>query len=134
MIITELTHHYHECKTSFISHNKLHDHIYTECKSSVQSSSSSVFKNSKSTIIKSVIKSKKLFKYSFKKWHYITIRLYLTNSAKIDESCLDSDCLIILINQKFLKIQNKKTVILIKTTSILIRDFDQNKHNVTKFI
>ena len=67
MIIIEFTYHYHECKTSFISHNKLHDHIHTECKLLVQSSSSSVFKNSKSIIIESVIKSKKLLKYSFRK-------------------------------------------------------------------
>ena len=53
---------------------------------------------------------------------------------KIDESCLDSGCLIILIDQKFLKIQNEKTVILIKTISTSVRDFDQNKHDVTEFI
>ena len=67
MTIAESIHHCHECKTSFISHNKLHDHIHTECKLSVQSSSSSVFKNSKLIIIESVIKSKKLLRYSFKK-------------------------------------------------------------------
>ena len=67
MMIIEFTHHCHKCKTFFVSHNKLHDHICIKCKSSVQSLSSSVFKNSKSTIIKSVIKSKKLSEYSFRK-------------------------------------------------------------------
>ena len=52
---------------------------------------------------------------------------------KIDEFCLDFNCSIILINQKFLKVQNKKTVILIKTTSTSVRDFDQNKHDIMKF-
>src|SRR5947207_8957202 len=28
MMIAESTYHCHECKTSFISHNKLHDHIH----------------------------------------------------------------------------------------------------------
>src|SRR5438034_6745385 len=67
MIIAEFTHHCHECKTSFISHNKLHDHIHIKCKSSVLSSSSTVSENSKPTIIKLRIKSKKLFRYSFRK-------------------------------------------------------------------
>ena len=66
MIIIESTYYYYECKTCFIFNNKLHNHIHTECKSLAQSDSA-VLKNSKSTIIKSVIKSKKLFKYSFKK-------------------------------------------------------------------
>src|SRR5204863_10150792 len=74
MMIAESIHHYHECKTFFISHNKLHDHICTECKLSIQSSSSSVLKNSKSTII------------------------------------------------------------LIKTISTSVRDFDQNKYSIMKFI
>ena len=67
MMIAKSTHHCHECKTSFVSHNKLHDHICTECKLLIQSLSSSVLKNSKSMIIKSVIKSKKLSRYSFRK-------------------------------------------------------------------
>jgi len=41
--------------------------------------------------------------------------------------------LIILINQKFLNLQNENTVILIKIISILVRDFDQNKNNITEF-
>src|SRR5438034_3725241 len=45
MIITESTHYCHKCKTFFISHNKLHDHICTECKLLIQSSNSSVLKN-----------------------------------------------------------------------------------------
>src|SRR5204863_8937955 len=28
MMIAESTHHCHECKIFFVSHNKLHDHIY----------------------------------------------------------------------------------------------------------
>src|SRR5207248_410488 len=67
MTIAESTHHCHECKTSFISHNKLHDHIHTECKLLIQSLSSTVFENSESTIIKSRVKSKKLSEYSFRK-------------------------------------------------------------------
>src|SRR5436190_1507329 len=57
MIITEFTHHCHECKTSFVSHNKLHDHIHTECKSSVLSLSSTISENSKSMIIELRVKS-----------------------------------------------------------------------------
>ena len=67
MMIIESTHYCHKCKIFFISHNKLHDHIYTECKLLIQSLSSSVLKNSESMIIKSVIKSKKLLEYSFRK-------------------------------------------------------------------
>ena len=67
MMIAESTHYYYECKTSFVSHNKLHDHIHTECKLLIQSSSSDVLKNSKSIIIESVIKLKKLSEYSFRK-------------------------------------------------------------------
>ena len=67
MMIIESTHYCYKCKTFFISHNKLHDHIYTEYKLLIQSSSSSVLKNSKSTIIKSKVKSKKLSEYSFRK-------------------------------------------------------------------
>ena len=66
IMIIESTHYCHECKTCFISHNKLHNHIHIKCKSSAQSDST-VSENSKSTIIKSVIKLKKLFEYSFKK-------------------------------------------------------------------
>ena len=67
MIITESTYHCYKCKTSFVSHNKLHDHIHIKCKSSVLSSSSTVSENSKSMIIKSKIKLKKLSEYSFRK-------------------------------------------------------------------
>ena len=67
MMIAESTYHYHEYKTSFISHNKLHDHICTECKLSVLSLSLTVFENSESIIIELMIKSKKLSEYSFKK-------------------------------------------------------------------
>jgi len=67
MMIIESTHHYHECKTFFVSHNKLHDHICTECKLLIQSLSSSVSENNKSMIIESMIKSKKLSEYSFRK-------------------------------------------------------------------
>ena len=67
MIITEFTHHCHKCKTFFVSHNKLHDHICIKCKLSVLLLSSTISENSKSTIIKSMMKLKKLFEYSFKK-------------------------------------------------------------------
>ena len=67
MMIAESTHHCHKCKTSFVSHNKLHDHIHIKCKLLILSSSSTVSENSESTIIKSVIKSKKLSEYSFRK-------------------------------------------------------------------
>src|SRR5436190_3364162 len=46
MIIVESTHHCHKCKTSFVSHNKLHDHICIKCKLLILSSSSTVFENS----------------------------------------------------------------------------------------
>ena len=134
MIITEFTHHCHECKTFFVSHNKLHDHICIKCKLLILSLSPTVSENSESTIIESRIKSKKLFRYSFRKWCYVIIRLYLANSIKIDESCLDFDCLIILINWKFLNLQNENMIILIKMISTSVRDFDQNKYDVTKFI
>ena len=75
-------------------------------------------------IIESMIKSKKLLEYSFRKWCYITIKFYLADSAKIDESCLDFDCLIILIDWKFLNLQNENAVILTKIISILMKDFD----------
>ena len=45
-------------KTFFISHNKLHDHIHIKCKLLILSSSSTVSENSKSMIIKSIIKLK----------------------------------------------------------------------------
>ena len=67
MMIAESTHHCHECKTSFISYNKLHDHICIKCKSLILLSSSTVSENSKSTIIKLRVKLKKLLKYSFRK-------------------------------------------------------------------
>src|SRR5436190_2333393 len=67
IMIAEFIHYYHECKTSFISHNKLHDYIHIKCKLLIQSLSLSVFENSKLIIIKSVIKSKKLSEYSFRK-------------------------------------------------------------------
>src|SRR5436190_16762245 len=67
MIIAESTHYCHKCKTFFVSHNKLHDHIHIECKSLILSSSSTASENSESMIIELRIKSKKLFKYSFKK-------------------------------------------------------------------
>ena len=67
MIIAESIHHCHECKIFFVSHNKLHDHIHTECKSLILSLSSTVSENSESMIIKSMIKSKKLLRYSFRK-------------------------------------------------------------------
>ena len=67
MTIAESTHYCYECKASFISHNKLHDHICTECKLLILSPSSTVSENSKSMIIKSMIKSKKLSEYSFRK-------------------------------------------------------------------
>ena len=85
-------------------------------------------------IIKSVIKSKKLSKYSFRKWYYVTIKFYLTDSIKIKKSCLDSDYSITSINHKILKIQNENIVILIKTISTSIRNFDQNKYDIIKFI
>ncbi len=66
MMIAESIHHCHKCKTSFVSHNKLHDHIHTEYKSLILSSSPTVSENSKSTIIKSRVKLKKLLKYSFR--------------------------------------------------------------------
>ena len=133
MIIIESTYHCHECKTFFVSHNKLHDYIHIKYKLSVLSSSSTVSENSESIIIKSKIKSKKLFKYSFKKWCYVIIRFYLANSAKIDKSCLDFSYSIILINWKFLNLQNENTIILTKIISTSVRNFDQNKHNITKF-
>ena len=67
MTIAESTHYCHECKTFFVSHNKLHDHICTECKLLILSLSSTVSENSKSMIIKLKIKSKKLSEYSFRK-------------------------------------------------------------------
>ena len=67
MTIAEFTYYCYKCKIFFISHNKLHDHIHIKCKLSVQSLNSAVFKNNKLIIIKSIIKSKKLSEYSFKK-------------------------------------------------------------------
>ncbi len=66
MMIAESTHYCHEYKTSFISHNKLHDHIHIKCKSLILSLSLTVSENSKPMIIKSRIKSKKLLRYSFR--------------------------------------------------------------------
>ena len=66
MIIIEFIHHCYECKTFFISYNKLHDHICIKCKLLILSSSSTVSEKSKSMIIELKVKLKKLFEYSFR--------------------------------------------------------------------
>ena len=66
IMIAKSTHYCHEYKTFFVSHNKLHDYICIKCKLLILSLSSTISENSKSTIIESIIKSKKLLEYSFK--------------------------------------------------------------------
>ena len=66
IIVAESTHYCHECKASFASHNKLHNYIQIECNSLALLSRLAIFKDGKSIIIKSVVKLKELFKYSFR--------------------------------------------------------------------
>ncbi len=142
--MTETQNGCHSCCKTFLFNNKLHKHVHDGCndkKLTKQKLSKAIqkaksIKLPESTLIRSIAS---LFpyvsiNYGFWGWRYTTALAKLTLTIKEELICLNTGCIMSLINRSFLKKQISD--ILIKWTSslIVIQELRTETHCCDKYI
>ena len=135
------------CCQSFASNNQLHKHLCSDCdyKTMMKATPKSVSK----VIISSVLI---LFKtlstyvkfnvtnwlssdsYEFWEWCYATANAQLSFTAENQLICLDTDCIMTLINRQFLMKQTSHTVICCMSSSISVWELSITIHQLSQYI
>ena len=124
------------CNVNFTSENALHKHILkcvTKLKLVWKESVSINFAKSDQ-----IIKSKTLVsmtkKFEFRIWNYATVKAQISQWESVHNMCINSECTMSLINQKFL-MENVSNVIIKKVnTSLTVRDISSVSHNAEEFV
>lgn len=129
------------CNESFIFNNHFHWHLQKKCikyikiyiiklkdKSSDKSSLFSFY------IRLSVINQKTNKDYRFHKWHYVTTDIKLSNNVFNESICLNTECIITLIDRNFLKSQTLIIKIECLSFSINVQKLESNTHQFSEYI
>ncbi len=120
------------CKQNFFSKNKLHLHLHAECQKQPKIQKSESLKNM-STFIKFTAKRKDIKGYEFKDWRYAIALTRLTSEEKNKLICLNTECIMSLVNKEFLMKQALKTIIKWMPSSIQIKGIETETHQCEKY-
>ena len=139
-----------KCSKIFSFNNQLHKHIrFKVClKSSMpvkqlhSSESDTTEKISQidgrqTQLIRFIVTTNDIDKsYSFRNWHYAMILISLKLNEDFKSVCFDTKCSVFLIDRQFVQQVIKALDILIKvmTSSISVREIDQNAHFIFEFV
>ncbi len=94
--------------------------------------------NSKTWVIKEYINIHQIHNkkkgYGFKGWRYATALTQLTSEEKNEPICLNTECIMSLVNRKFLMKQALKTIIKWMPSSIQIKGIEIRTHQCEKYM
>ena len=129
---------YCRCKKTFKFKNELHTHLQNDhgikkggdehalseknakAVSSIDASSPPIVETNHVKIVKSSIQKLNVMKgYTFRGWKYATAKARFTVNRELQDMCLDTGCIMSLINRQFLKSQSTGT--LVEKISTLIK-------------
>ena len=75
----------------------------------------------------------KLFDYVFRTWHYVIVMLKLNKRLKIVKICLNIECIMSIINRKFLLTQLLNCVIRFTLTFVIVHNIKIIQHVFLNF-
>jgi len=120
------------CKQNFPSKNKLHLHLHVGCQKQLKIQKPESSKNT-STFIKFTAKRKDIKGYGFKGWRYATALTQLTSKEKDELICLNTECIMSLVNKEFLMKQALKTTIKWMPSPIQVKGIGAEIHQCEKY-
>jgi hypothetical protein len=130
-----------KCKKRFASNNKLHRHV-RECrkiKSTIKFFESRLVEsfhlnNDVSRIITSTTKLDLIKNLTFRSWHFATFFARIFKEASLNELCVDSECIMSLIDRTYLMKILSHIKIHHVDDSVKIRDIDIAVHDCFEYI
>jgi len=120
------------CKQNFFSKNKLHLHLHAECQKQPKIQKPESLKNMP-TFVKFTVKREDIKGYRFKGWRYATTLTQLTSEEKNELICLNTECIMSLVNREFLMKQALKTIIKWMLLLIQIKGIEAETHQCEKY-
>lgn len=137
------------CHQKFSSNNQLHWHVQNSCTKPLKVTCNSA-------LLKPVLTPYTLFeptsmllkspayiqssatdistnRYEFWEWQYVIAQMWLTHSGDNNLICLDTECIMTLVNWQFLKEQAFNTVIQWMLSLITICELGSNTHESDKY-
>jgi len=120
------------CKQDFFSKNKLHLHLHAGCQKQLKIQKPEPLKNT-STFVKFTAKRKDIKGYGFRDWRYAMALIQLTSEEKNEFICLNTECIMSLVNREFLMKQALKTIIKWMSSSIQIKGIGAETHQCEKY-
>ena len=140
-LVTSLASQCRQCKASFSSNNRLHQHLRTKDKACAITRTSAFNNevdqdNFDTFIIESRIDFNKDIdsEYEFKEWQYAIIDLNLFKNESLLSECIDTDAEITLTDFKYFTSNFKDVSIRTITTLITIRDLNVQRHTINKYV
>ncbi len=127
-----------KCKKNFASNNKLHQHV-RECrqKSRKEILSIETFHIDETHVNRIIISSTKFDltkNLVFRSWHFVTFLDRISKNASLNELCVDTDCIMSLIDRAYLQKFLSSTKILHTDDFISVRDIDIVIHNCSEYV
>ncbi len=120
------------CKQNFSSKNKLHLHLHAGCQKQPKIWKPEPLKNT-STFVKFTAKREDIKGYRFKGWRYATALTRLISEEKDELICLNTECIMSLVNREFLMKQALKTIIKWMFLSIQVKDIEAETHQCEEY-
>ncbi len=120
------------CKQNFLSKNKLHLHLHAGCQKQLKIQKPEPLKNMP-TFIKFTAKRKDIKGYGFRGWRYATALTQLISKEKNELICLNTECIMSLVNREFLMKQALKTIIKWMFSQIQIKGIEAETHQCEKY-
>lgn len=132
------------CHESFVSNNKLHQHLRKECTKSYTASlpepcNNATIERNKDPLPSSYIKSSAVRQatnkgYGFRGWRYATAEARLSRFAPNEPTCLDTGCTMTLVDRNSLKGQAPSIRIERLPSPINVQGLGSNIHETGEFV
>jgi len=120
------------CKQNFLSKNKLHLHLHAGCQKQPKIQKPESPKNTP-TFIKFTAKREDTKGYEFRGWRYATALTRLTSKGKNEPICLNTECIMSLVNREFLMKQALKTTIKRMPSPIQVKGIETETHQCKEY-
>ncbi len=128
------------CDQNFESENKLHHHL-EKCsivqsinKSAAFSVTSKSSSKKKRILIESSLKSLQIINYIFRDWQYITVKVCWSLNESEEDIILDIECIMTIVNHKFIEFIASNTSIQKMTSLISVQDIKNKIHHFNDFV
>lgn len=131
------------CQTAFKSNNKLHQHVHTthtnKKKAVILDTDAVKFLSLLSEFNFNIVKSDAFncideLRCRFQNWHYITLAVQFMFSDFTEMICLDTDCIMSLINREFLQQHQFNLTVQKLTDKITVHSIESKTHKCQKYV